>query len=85
VAVLEGGFAELGGANSIGAITPPAAPLVERLKYLSSICGDIIGSVMGAAAGGSGLKLTGELVSGGGAAGGAEGAGGLAATSAGGG
>jgi len=42
--VLEGGLAGIGGANSNGAITLPAGPLVEGAKYRSSICGDILGS-----------------------------------------
>jgi hypothetical protein len=44
VAVLEGGFAAVGGAKFIGAMIPPAAPLVGRLKYRRSICGETFGS-----------------------------------------
>jgi hypothetical protein len=44
VAVLEGGLAEVGGANCTGATTALEIPLVVRLKNFSSICGEIIGS-----------------------------------------
>ena len=44
VAVLEGGVAAAGGAKFTGAVIPLAVPLVDRLKYLRSICGEIFGS-----------------------------------------
>jgi hypothetical protein len=41
--VLEGGWGDVGGAKNIGAATPLPGPLVDRLKYRSSICGETIG------------------------------------------
>jgi len=70
VAVLEGGLAGVGGANSIGAVTALEIPLVVRLKYFNSICGDTIGSGADAAAAGPGvLLIAGGLAPGTGAAG----------------
>jgi hypothetical protein len=85
VAVLEGRPAGIGGANSIGVVMALEMPLVVRLKYLSSICGETIGSGTADAATGPGVLLIAVgLASGTGAAG--EGATGgafvLAATSA---
>lgn len=41
---LLGGVSDLGGVNSIGAMTLVVVPLVDLLKYRSNICGEIISS-----------------------------------------
>jgi hypothetical protein len=76
--VLEGRLAGVGGAKSTGAVIAPAAPLVDRLKYLRSICGEIFGSEEeGVASGSAAVLVAGELVAAGAGAGGTNGAGGV--------
>jgi hypothetical protein len=56
--VLEAGFAVAGGAKSKGAITSPDGRLVEGVKNLRSISGEIFGSELaGAASGVTGLLV----------------------------
>jgi hypothetical protein len=72
--VLEAGLAAAGGAKSTGAMTPLTVPLVDRLKYLRSICGEIIGSdPKGVVSGSAGLLVGAKIrgVEGGAEAGGA--------------
>jgi hypothetical protein len=60
--VLERGGAGAGGAKSTGAMIPLLAPLVDRLKYLRSICGEIKGSApKGAASGWGGVFVTAKI------------------------
>jgi hypothetical protein len=73
--VLDGGLAAPGGAKSTGVIMPPAALLVDRPKYRSSICGEILGSdAEGSASGPVVVLVAAELAAGSAGADGADGA-----------
>ena len=53
--MLDCGLVGAGGVKSIGAMIPAPPPLVERLKNLTSICGETICSPVAAATGSAGL------------------------------